>query len=403
MKQEKSVARLMRVVSLLSLIVLACFAAARAQTQPNITTFVCTEPIYDNNNVQTHFRAYFGYYNRTASNIIIPTGPNNFFSPNPLGNYFGQPTTFEPGYHERRFSFPIPVSGSTSWILTGSPTTFVNNDPALRCGNYVINYQGRLSDGGAAANGSYDLQFAFYEALVGGEAQSSKIIKEDVPVVNGIFSVSLNVGQTFIVQGFAPQFVEIAVRPGAATGNDPFTTLNPRQPLTSVPYAINAQIAVNAERLGGIAASSYLLNTTSAQTANLSITGSGAIGSNLVVSGTVTSGCRAGFTAINGGRLCVSAMQAAATFYGSNGAVQTCSNLGARVGTTADASAMLAVTGFNYFGNVSQGWLGDYAGDNLRPVWNIPIPIPDFDGAPINVYNGGINNTAPSLPYRCVY
>lgn len=142
---------------------------------------------------------------------------------------------------------------------------------------------------------------------------------------------------------------------------------------------------------------------TLADNGELNLVGNGIIGGNLTVSGTLASGCRAGFTAIAGGRLCVSAMQPAATFYGAIGAVQTCINLGARVGAIADVTLTLGAPSFNYFGGLSQGWLGDYGGDNLRPVWNAPSPTPDFDGAPLNVYTGGAGGTAPSLPYRCVY
>lgn len=401
-------ARILRVILMLSLMIFACFAAARAQTPPNITTFVCTEPVYNSSNVQTHFRAYFGYHNRSANNIFIPVGPNNYFSPDPQGNYVGQPINFLPGFYNRVFFLTIPVNQSTSWILTNSPTTYVDNSPALRCGR--ITYQGRLSDGAAQANGSYDLRFTFYDTVTGGVMQGGAIVVENVPVSNGIFTVQLDVDSTFINKTLNPRFLEIAVRPGAATGNDPFTALNPRQPLTSVPYAVNAQNAANAAnadnatnatnavnavnaanatnaaQLNGIPGNQYLINS-----------GDGTINGNLNVTGTITTGCRAGFTAISGGHLCVSAMQTAATFYGASGAVQTCVNLGARVGTIADVTLTLGVTGFNYFGGLSQGWLGDYAGDNLRPVWNAASPTLDFDGAPLNVYTGAI------LPYRCVY
>ncbi|HLM60604.1 MAG TPA: hypothetical protein VK308_07370 [Pyrinomonadaceae bacterium] len=376
----------------MSLIFFACFASVTAQTTTNIKTCVCTEPDIVGG-VQTQFyRAYFGYYSPNTSNDFLYPGPNNYFSPDPQGDYYGQPSNYLPGYHEKVFFLKIPLNERTGWILSGT-STLVDNSSALRCGN--MTYQGRLNDGAAAANGSYDLQFTFYDLLTGGTMQGAKIVKEGVVVTNGIFTVQLDVGAMFINQITNPKFIEIGVRPGSATGNDPFTTLNPRQPITQVPYAINAQTAVsavnavNAAQLNGVSADQYLTgpnadtyyirNREVPQTANFNITGNGTIGgnltaagtlstNNLVVTGNVSTNCRTGFTAIAGGRLCVSATQTAGTFYGAGGAMQTCINMSARVGTIADVTLTFSQNGFNYFGGLPQGWLGDYAGDNMRPM-----------------------------------
>ena len=191
---------------------------------------------------------------------------------------------------------------------------------------------------------------------------------------------------------------------------------------TNATNAINATNATNAAQLGGVAASqyvqtndarltdarppaagsgNYLQNTTAQQAANFNISGNGAIGGNASITGTVTSGCRAGFTAFAGGRLCVSAMQPAATFYG--GAVQTCVNMQARVGNSADVMLTISSPGFNYFAGATQGWLADHFADNVWGTWFTQLITLDFDGPPLNVYTGGSGGTAPSLPYRCVY
>src|SRR6266496_2303670 len=84
----------------------------------------------------------------------------------------------------------------------------------------TITYQGRLSDGGAPANGTYDLEFKLYDAA---NAQVGPTeTREDVPVVNGGFTVQLDFGSVF--DGSA-RTLEISVRPGASVG--PFTTLTP--------------------------------------------------------------------------------------------------------------------------------------------------------------------------------
>src|SRR6266576_6220558 len=55
-------------------------------------------------------------------------------------------------------------------------------------------YQGRLTDGGTAANGNYDLQFALFDSLSGGSQVGSTQTVNTVPVSNGIFSVNLDFG-----------------------------------------------------------------------------------------------------------------------------------------------------------------------------------------------------------------
>jgi hypothetical protein len=115
--------------------------------------------------------------------------------------------------------------------------------------------------------------------------------------------------------------------------------------------------------------------------------------------------CRAGFTAISGGRLCISAMQLPATFYETppqiggarEGAIEICKNMQARVGNSADVMLSFSLSGFNYFGGYSEGWLADHGGEDTWGTWNRPFPTPDFDGAFRNVNDG------TRLPFRCVY
>ena len=131
-----------------------------------------------------------------------------------------------------------------TWIIEGAQVSTSSTTP--RCA--TITYQGRLTDANAAANGQYDLQFKAFDALTGGTAQSGNVTVENAQVTNGIFTVQLNFGLAF-TNNYNARFLEIGVRPGSATGNDPFTLLTPRQPLTQVPFAINAQTATNV--LGG--------------------------------------------------------------------------------------------------------------------------------------------------------
>ncbi|MEQ1641891.1 MAG: tail fiber domain-containing protein, partial [Pyrinomonadaceae bacterium] len=176
-------------------------------------------------------------------------------------------------------------------------------------------YQGQLQSSSTPANGSFDFEFALFDAVGGGSQIGSTLTRSGVTVANGIFSVSLDFGSGFPGAG---RFLEIRVR---QTGGGGFTMLSPRQAVTSSPYAIksitsdsatvatnaitanNATTANNALQLGGVAAnqfvvttdprmtndrpptpgsSNYIQNSTAAQAAsNFNITGNGTAGGTL--------------------------------------------------------------------------------------------------------------------------
>jgi hypothetical protein len=177
----------------------------------------------------------------------------------------------------------------------------------------AFTYQGQLTDAGTPANGSYDLRCALFDSVAGGTQIGSTQTVPTVSASSGIFTVQLDFG----VNAFpgANRFLEIGVKP-AGVGS--FTTLAPRQQITSTPYAIrsatsaaaetaanatSAATATNATQLGGVAAnqyvrtndsrlsdarpptagsSSYIRNAqTTQQTGDFNITGSGNVGGNL--------------------------------------------------------------------------------------------------------------------------
>ncbi|MDQ7029064.1 MAG: tail fiber domain-containing protein [Ardenticatenia bacterium] len=98
----------------------------------------------------------------------------------------------------------------------------------------AFTYQGRLTDGGSPASGSYDFQFALYDAASGGAQVGSTVTLDDVTVSDGVFTVQLDFG-SIAFDGNA-RWLEIGVRPGNSTNS--YTTLTPRQALTAVPYAL---------------------------------------------------------------------------------------------------------------------------------------------------------------------
>ena len=228
----------------------------------------------------TDGEAVFGYHNTTAAAVTINRGvtPGNFFAPGALVYPAQQPTVFQPCAHENMVRVRVisdlrSNSGNMTvptWYLNGSQATSTANAGQ---GCATITYQGRLSDAGSAANGQFDLQLQAFETETGGAAQSDLITLENVQVTNGIFTVPLFFGST-LNNNYKLRFLQIGVRPGTSTGA--FTVLTPRQPLTQVPYAINAQNAViattaimattattatNATQLGGVPAVNHLTNT----------------------------------------------------------------------------------------------------------------------------------------------
>jgi len=58
----------------------------------------------------------------------------------------------------------------------------------------TLTYQGRLNDGGTAATGNYDLQFALWDSLSGGAQIGSTLTISTVAVNNGTFTVTLDFG-----------------------------------------------------------------------------------------------------------------------------------------------------------------------------------------------------------------
>ncbi len=107
-------------------------------------------------------------------------------------------------------------------------------------------YQGKLNDGGFAATAQYDFTFKLYDSVSGGTQIGADVVRDDAHVTAGIFTVNLNFGASSFATG-AARFLEIAVRQGASTGA--FTTLAPRQPLTSAPFSIKTLSATVADEL----------------------------------------------------------------------------------------------------------------------------------------------------------
>ncbi len=145
-------------------------------------------------------------------------------------------------------------------------------------------YQGSLKDGNVPANGNYEIKVEYFDAATGGTSLGS-ITYSSTPVVNGIFSLSLNGATNWMFPGRA-LWIETSVR--LAGSSSPSTTLAPRERIASVPYSISSLLSADSQKLGGIEANQYVTTTggastfiqngTTQQTGSFNLDGTGAAG-----------------------------------------------------------------------------------------------------------------------------
>jgi hypothetical protein len=109
----------------------------------------------------------------------------------------------------------------------------------------AFTYQGKLTDGVTAANGTYEMQFKLFDAASAGTQIGSVITNNSVAVASGVFTVNLDFGSSPFTG--ANRWLEIGVR--KAPDPPGFTTLTPRQQITSSPYSIRTLSAVSADSL----------------------------------------------------------------------------------------------------------------------------------------------------------
>jgi len=166
----------------------------------------------------------------------------------------------------------------------------------------AFNYQGKLTDGGSAATGTYQIQFALFDAATGGNQIGTTIENTSVVVSQGIFNVKLDFGAAVFTG--ADRFLQMGVRRNAG---ESYTILSPREQIASSPYAIRtlsaaqADLSLDSQKLGGLDASEYVTNSTvgnsfirndtTQQTGNFNISGNGFFNGNVGI-GTTTPSTR---------------------------------------------------------------------------------------------------------------
>ncbi|MFN7550246.1 MAG: hypothetical protein ACK5SH_01490, partial [Pseudomonadota bacterium] len=89
-------------------------------------------------------------------------------------------------------------------------------------------YEGRLDDGGAPANGRYDLRLSPFADAKSGAALAAPIVFEDVPVVDGRFRIDFDLP----LASAGAAWIEVGVRDGSAVGA--FSTIPGRSEAAAV-------------------------------------------------------------------------------------------------------------------------------------------------------------------------
>ena len=244
-----------------------------------------------------------------------------------------------------------------------------------------FSYQGRLNEGAAPVNASYDFEFRLFSVESGGAALAI-IQRPGVTVTNAVFSVALDFGANF---DGAPRFLEIAVKP-AASGSG-FQTLAPRQRINSTPYAIRSLSSTNTENVGNLlsttvaSATQLVIASTSANTPNALVRrdGGGNFSANIINASQYNIGTSRMLSAPGTANTFVGKSSGAANTSGSNntfggtlaGFNNTTGNFNSFFGVSAGVSNMTGdsnsffgnYTGFDTTGN-NNSFFGAVAGRN---------------------------------------
>src|SRR5436190_823803 len=60
----------------------------------------------------------------------------------------------------------------------------------------AFSYQGRLTEGAAPTNGTFDFSFVLFSAASGGSPIGAEVLRDDVRVAAGLFTVVLDFGSS---------------------------------------------------------------------------------------------------------------------------------------------------------------------------------------------------------------
>ena len=125
-------------------------------------------------------------------------------------------------------ALPLVASG----VVAGRPEQGTEGQGGVTIAGTVaakISYQGQLTDsGGNPLNGTYNLVFQLWDDATAGSQVGSDMVKNSVPVSNGLFTVALDVPQ----EAFTGQALWLRIQVNGQW-------LSPRQELLATPYALS--------------------------------------------------------------------------------------------------------------------------------------------------------------------
>ena len=148
----------------------------------------------------------------------------------------------------------LGVWGRMSWIHQESDVT-----EAAVMGT-AFTFQGRVTEGGKPAQGTYDLRFELYDDPNQGIQLGATNIKEDRNLVDGYFTEELDFGGSAFTG--AARWLEIAMRDGTSSDPSDFVILRPRQPIRPAPYALFVATCGDADMVDGLQGDSLARRTT---------------------------------------------------------------------------------------------------------------------------------------------
>lgn len=127
----------------------------------------------------------------------------------------------------------------------------------------VFTYQGHLEASGSPASGLHDLRFRLFDNLAAGVQVGPTVCVDNVDVVDGVFTVSLDFGQQYATQD--ARFLEVQVRDDSGLGcadSGGFTTVTPRQEVMATPRASHADAAFTLDAADGSPAAAVYVDET---------------------------------------------------------------------------------------------------------------------------------------------
>jgi hypothetical protein len=196
----------------------------------------------------------------------------------------------------------------------------------------AFNFQGRLNDGTLPANGRYDLQFKLFPAITGGSQAGPMVDRPNLQLINGVFSTTLDFGSAVFL---GDRFLEISVRPNGSP--NAYVVLGARQQIMSVPFAVRAASAANAD---------FATNAANAATASNADTASNSTNSAML--GNVPASGYTRLNLVNQGDVLASNLVAGGNVSGvdfaASGTVAVGGNARQSIGSGGFIKAMMAVT-----------------------------------------------------------